>query len=111
MFKRFCPEPEKTSEATCVTFKPTIWHRLGFGETSAPIIEDEDYPHLAPGGMTTEVRICFDWKDRLRLLLTGWVMVAIRHKTVLPVEGQVVSTSSVSVMRPNWEKGRIEARS
>jgi hypothetical protein len=95
---------EKKPLGYCVEFKPTIWHRLGFGECSAPMIEDEDYPHLAPGGMTTEVRIHFDWKDRLRLLFTGWAMVATRLKTPQIVDGQVISTSSVSVLRPRWER-------
>lgn len=96
--------PEKKPEAFCVEFKPTIWHRLGFGECSAPRLEDKDYPGMAPATLQTRVLIHFGWSDRLRLLISGNAMVHTSHKTEEPIEGRVVSTSAVSVMCPGAVK-------
>ena len=92
-------ETKMEPEAYYVEFKPDLWHRLGFRECGAPMMEDEEFPDLAVGRMTTHTTIVLDWKDRLRLLVSGRLMCSMSQKTDVMVN-TCVSRSQVSVMRP-----------
>jgi hypothetical protein len=82
------------------TSRPTIWQRLGFGECSAPRPEEEEHLEgFAASWLMTDTRIRLDWKDRLRVLLSGNLMVSCATKTDHPV-GKCFSRSAVSVMAP-----------
>lgn len=91
---------EDNCMATCQMYKRTIWDRMGFGTCSARM-EDEDHPDLAEAYISTDVYSRFDWKDRLRILFSGKVMVSLATKTSVIVE-KAVSASKVSVLPPNY---------
>lgn len=81
-------------------YKPTLWNRMGFNTCYASI-EDADHPDLAEAHITTHIFTHFDWRDRIRILLSGKIMTAIATKTSTPVE-KAVSASKVSVLPPNY---------
>lgn len=81
------------------TYKPTLWKRLGFGHCSAPVMDEEDYPQLAPGALSLDTYLHFDWKDRIRLLISGNAMVSVRCKTNVIID-HAVSLSRTSVLPP-----------
>ena len=82
-----------------VEHKPTLWERFGFKDCGAPDLRDEDFPDMAQCRMVTDCIVHLDWPDRIRLLISGKLRVAIAHKTDVIV-GRCVSKSNVSVMRP-----------
>lgn len=79
-------------------FKPTIWHRLGFGHAYIgpwhPENDDDKYT-------CSDIVVVLDWKDRLRLLVTGRLSVALRVKTEHDA-GRVEGRSAVKVMGWGW---------
>lgn len=83
-------------------FKPTIWHRLGFGHAHVPPwdapdkTEDDHY-------CCTDVVVVLDWKDRLRMLVTGRLGVAVRVKTEHDA-GRVEGRTAVKVMGWGWQR-------
>lgn len=85
----------------CVVSRPTFWQRLGFGHTSGPDMDDLEAldDHCWAPGWTTECRIHFDWLDRLRILISGKVLLVTRTKTSSLV-GQTISRSKTSILPP-----------
>lgn len=81
-------------------FKPTIWHRLGFGHAGVADWEDAN---MAEGAITTDVVVVLGWGDRLRLLITGRLHVAIRTKTEKTID-RAISKSAVRVLGWKWER-------
>jgi hypothetical protein len=82
--------------------RPTLWNRLGFGACAAHVPDHVDEaPEWAPGALSTETRIVLDWRDRLRVLLSGRMMVSLKTKTDVPVR-RALSVSSVSVLPPSF---------
>jgi hypothetical protein len=91
---------EDRSQGYCVEFKPTIWHRLGFGEVSAPRPEeDETIEGYAPSWFIVGTRVHLDWRDRLRVLITGNLMVESAVKTDAVIN-KSYATSAVGVLPP-----------
>jgi hypothetical protein len=84
--------------ASCVEFKPTIWHRLGYGACHVDF-PDEDEPTLPPGAISTDIYIRLDWRDRLRLFVTGCLFVSVKTKTNVVVE-TAISRSGVGILWP-----------
>lgn len=84
-----------TVQAGYQVFGPTIWHRLGFHARYVPPWDDDGHY------LVTEVTIQFDWLDRLRLLVTGRVVLMTRSRTEVPA-GKVESRSAVGVVGPGW---------
>lgn len=87
--------------AYAVITKPTIWQRLGFGECNAPHLADEDFDPViySPGQISTSVYAVLDWRDRLRVLISGRIKTATAIKT----DNMVVrsySSCSFSVLPP-----------
>lgn len=94
---------EDSIQAYAQAFKPTIWHRLGFGHAHVapwdePDKEDDDHYVM------TDIVVTVDWKDRLRLLLTGLLSVAVRVKTEHEA-GRCEGRSHVKVMGWGWHWG------
>ncbi len=58
-----------------------IWSRLGFGHAYAAHPEDEDHPEFSEGHIVTDTISVLDWFDRLRVLVSGKVMVQTVTKT------------------------------
>lgn len=56
-----------------------------FPAAALPMLEDE------PGSVTTETSACLDWRDRLRVLVSGRVHLSTRAYTELPA-GRVLRT-------------------
>ncbi len=105
-----------TIEAFASEFKPTIWHRLGFGHAYVAPWGDEPHPWgkefsevteergsdgLLLTSLTTETRVHFDWLDRLRILVTGRVHVFVRTRSEHD-PGRADSRSAVRVMGLGW---------
>jgi hypothetical protein len=86
-------------ENGCVAFKPTIWHRLGFGGAYVDF-PDEEAPDMPVGAIICDTYIRLCWADRLRLLMTGCLFVQIKTKTDVTVE-TAVSRSAVGVLWPS----------
>lgn len=79
---------------------PTIWQRLGFGRCRAPRPEEDEYAEgFAPSWLVTGVVCHLDWRDRLRVLVSGNLHVECALKTDVVVE-RSRSTSAVSVLPP-----------
>lgn len=90
------------NEAQALFYKPTLAMRLfralGFRYPDRDRMEDfEDDKRFAQSYLFQEIVLCLDWKDRLRVLLTGQVMVAISTKTDKPVEC-AVGRSKVGIL-------------
>lgn len=78
------------------SFMQRFWSRL-YPQQRVPI--PEDLEGFAPRYMTTGVVAHFDWKDRLRVLVSGNLRVEIQTKTDVMVT-KMVSQSVVSVLPP-----------
>lgn len=81
--------------------KRTVWGRLGFGSKRIPRFEDDEHPDLAPHWMTSHVIGVLDWKDRLRVLISGKIEVVVSTKTDVPVT-KAVSKSNLGVLPPSY---------
>lgn len=71
---------------TCAVNKTTIWHRigqlLGYGDCSQPNFENDPYNiGYAESQLETVVFVHLDVLDRIRLLLTGTLVVRTSTKT------------------------------
>lgn len=86
-----------------VTFKPTIWHRLGFGHAYVAPWDEDDDPRDGHevNYLVSEIVIVLDWRDRVRCLLTGRLNVYLRNRTQHPA-GRVEGRSAVKVMGWGW---------
>lgn len=80
-------------------YTPTLGDRmrraLGYRKRLPEDFADTDPPHWAK----TVVDIRFNWRDRLRLLLTGAAEVEIEYRTSGEM-GDIVSHSAVSLIGP-----------
>jgi hypothetical protein len=79
------------------SFRQRLLWRL-FPTRSVPIPEDTD--GFAPSYIMTRVISNLDWKDRLRVLLSGRLAVETQTKTDVVVS-KMVSQSVVYVLPPN----------
>ncbi|KXV20627.1 hypothetical protein [Gluconobacter japonicus] len=80
--------------------KRTIWDKLGFGEAHVSRPLGEGYAEgMAPGFFVTNVRVVFDWKDRLRTLVSGKIHVEVVSQTNLTV-ARAATRAATKVMRP-----------
>ena len=90
--------------------RPTIGERLtrwlGFGQARVQPpddwTDDTESAVFAPGYLISETRILFDWKDRIRILISGKAMVSMATRTDVLVS-RSESISSCSVLPP-WYK-------
>jgi hypothetical protein len=89
-----------TIESGYQEFKPTIWHRLGFGHAGVSDWDEKDMPE---GAITTDVVVVLGAADRLRILITGRLHVAIRTKTERVVD-RAISKSAVKVLGWGWQR-------
>ena len=79
----------------------TLWQRLGFGTCSTPDMDDlEDVEGFAPAYLESVNISVLDWRDRLRVLVSGKVMVVIAAKTDVVVR-RAMSRGKISVLPPN----------
>ena len=83
----------------CSEFKPTIWHRLGFGRAHCSLPEKDE--RFVDGALTTESTIHLDWLDRFRALISGRIHHVTKTQTDVTVN-YARSISSVKVMPPAW---------
>jgi hypothetical protein len=74
-----------------------LWAWLGFGTCHARY--EDEAPDFAPGYLTTETKVCLDWWDRLRVLVSGKVMVSVATRTDKTVD-RSLSISKFSVLPP-----------
>lgn len=93
-----------TSAATYQKPAFSIWRALGFGTCVAPRMEefDED-TRFAPARFQTDTIIVLDWKDRLRVLVSGKVMCTVSTKTAVAVPPGAISHSAISVLPPYFK--------
>lgn len=90
-----------TEQVFVQEFRPTIWHRLGFGYAAVASWhgdQDEDANYCC-----TDVVAVLDWRDRLRLVLTGRLSIAVRVRTQHDA-GRVEGRSAVKVMGWGWQR-------
>jgi hypothetical protein len=79
---------------------------MGFRECHAPRPdEDENVEGFAPSWFIVVTRIRFDWKDRLRALVSGNLMVECACKTDAIIN-KSRATSAVSVLPPGRARSR-----
>jgi hypothetical protein len=81
-----------------------IWHWLGFHKSfSEELFEwrnmEPPEEGFAPSAFHTETHVILDWKDRLRVLVTGHICVDVWTKTDEPVN-RAKSRSEVAVLPP-----------
>ncbi len=90
---------EITPTNTYKIIRPTIWQRLGFGTCLAPDVE--------PPRLATRIILVLDWRDRLRVLLSGRIMVAVGVEIDEPVRAKA-SLSRMSVLPPSSDSVQSE---
>ena len=81
------------------SFSDRLWSRLGFGMCHVPAPEDTE--GFAPSYIVTGVISQLDWRDRIRALVSGKIMVETHTKTDVIV-GKMESVSRISVLPPNY---------
>lgn len=79
----------------CMMAVPRPWWHRFFPVAPRPEIEGDTRTYL-----TTEVRIHADWRDRLRFLVSGRVVVQVR--TYTDVEVQEAASASTFHVEPPW---------
>lgn len=79
-------------------FGERFWSWLGFRQCRAEFAEEVD--GFAPSYMTTTVYGRLNWSARMRLLISGKVMVSVATKTDKAIE-RAVSRSAISVLPPH----------
>lgn len=83
--------------------KWSLWRQLGFGTCHASFDEDE-HSEMAEACLTAGAYCYIDWKDRLRLLVSGKLMVDIAIKTDVIVR-KSIAKSNISILPPTWRIG------
>lgn len=84
----------------CREIRLNIWQRLGFGECAAPRPEDEDNVEgYAQSWLIVGTKVYLGFADRLRVLLSGSIMVDQAVKTDATIT-RSYSRSAVSVLPP-----------
>lgn len=76
-----------------------LWDWLGFGQSYPEISPLEDSPNFAPGALVINTKVNVGWPDRLRLLLSGRVVVRTRTVTKEPIT-VAITRSTFSICRP-----------
>lgn len=94
-------ESEAVSRVVAGYHKPpfSILRWLGFGDCSAPWMDEDEFPETEwlPGRQITDSICLLDWKDRLRVLLSGTIKLSVSTKN--HVDGRrAVSRSVMSVL-------------
>lgn len=80
--------------------RPTIWQRLGFGTAHAPRPdEDELLEGFAPSWFIVGCYARLSWRARLRVLVSGNLMVETAVKTDVTVS-RSLARSAISVLPP-----------
>jgi hypothetical protein len=100
-----------TTEATRGSFyapqplRKRVWRWLGFKHACADRPEeDEEAEGWAPSWFIVETWVHLDWKDRIRILLSGKLHVEQAVKTDVPIS-RSRSTSAVGVLSPSTKFG------
>lgn len=76
-----------------------LWRKLGFGARRAPEFPLYQRQRMAAGELTTLTTVHLDWRDRLRLILSGSMLVEARSITDVPVRS-VLTNSAVGILPP-----------
>lgn len=93
---------------SCSISKPTIadrlWKLLGYGwrpdeNVMEWRLQDPPPEGFAIGVFHTETHVHLDWKDRLRVLLSGHLVLDAYSKTDVTIN-KAMTLSEVSVLRP-----------
>jgi hypothetical protein len=81
--------------------KFSLWRALGFGTCAAPRPgELAEHPDWAPSWFIITTRARLDWRDRLRVLVSGNLCIDQAVKTDVPI-ARSRSTSAISVEPPS----------
>lgn len=86
-----------TDNAFCAVQRPTVWRRLGFGGRG--LLPAAEHPDFAPSELIVVTTCSFDWKDRLRLLISGRIQVEARGQTDVAIK-RSLGRSAVGVLPP-----------
>ena len=83
------------------TLADRLWRGLGFGRCGHDYFDDipDDHPDFKPGCFVTEIVTHWDFRDRLRILVSGRTFTIVSHKSDVIVN-RVMSRSNVSVLPP-----------
>lgn len=77
-------------------WRERLWRKLGFGHAFV------ERPDDAPAGyLCTKTYIHLDWKDRIRVLISGGMCVEVVSVTDVVV-ATATSTSAAGVLAPGW---------
>lgn len=100
--------PSDNARAYYAEYRRTIWDRLGFRLAArAPRPEhEEEMPGFAPSWFVVGTRIRLDWKDRIRVLVSGNAHVDIAVKTDLMISKSQAS-SDFAVLPPGAHRAPL----
>lgn len=89
------------------SWRRRLWSRLGFGARCVALTPGYDVANYgwAAGMISTTTYLHFDFRDRLRLLISGVAALDERHHTEIMV-GRVESISAAGVMPPGSKLGK-----
>ncbi|MEQ9131088.1 MAG: hypothetical protein RJQ08_13730 [Salinisphaeraceae bacterium] len=82
------------------TWRQRFWAWLGFGPCEPPGFRPD--PAYSAVHLVTEARVRLDWRDRLRVLVSGRLLMVTTTKTQPRVK-RTESASSVGVLPPGRE--------
>lgn len=102
------PDPEPTVMACSVSPTWSFWRWLGFGHPYVRVpAELEEAEGWSPGCSVQDVAVYVDWLDRLRVLVSGKVMVQVSTQMdVMP--GRMRSWSDFRVLPPSYKFAKPE---
>lgn len=86
-------------QAQRLTMMQRLWQRLGFGARRAREFPLYQRQRMAAGELTTLTTVHLGWRDRLRLILSGTMLVEARSITDVPVRS-VRTNSAVGILPP-----------
>ncbi len=93
------------AEALRLNWRQRLWRQLGFGTCGSPDPWPEDLEGFYRGYMSMGVFAAWDWRDRLRILISGKTMANVSIKTNVRVD-RIESATNCSVLPPGWRGER-----
>lgn len=93
-------EATERPNAFYAPYRPTIWERLGFHDAHAPRPDEQELADgWAPSWFIVRTGVHLDWRDRLRVMISGNLRVEQVIKTDVEIK-RSDAASAVGILPP-----------